>query len=105
MMLVLGLRSSAEHVYAHARNHFTEDEIAEAFAATRGLTMPSQLRHMLRAQGQDIHARYLAMLPYRLPPIRIQRWSIRRTALTLVILLVGFLVGASILSLLIRPPL
>jgi tRNA A-37 threonylcarbamoyl transferase component Bud32 len=83
MMLVLGLRTDAERVYQRARRQFSEDEIAEAFAATRGLTMPSQLRRMLRQQGRDLHGDFLHLLPYRLPPVRIQRWSWRRVGLTL----------------------
>src|SRR3712207_7998983 len=34
MMLVLGLRTDAERVYRRARLQFTDEEIAEAFAAT-----------------------------------------------------------------------
>jgi tRNA A-37 threonylcarbamoyl transferase component Bud32 len=105
MMLVLGLRTSAERVYAHARRYFDDEELAEAFAATRGLTMPTQLRSMLRTRGHDLHARFLELLPYRVAPIRIQRWSLRRTALTLTILVVGLLAGASALSLVVNPPL
>jgi tRNA A-37 threonylcarbamoyl transferase component Bud32 len=105
MLLVLGLRSSAERVYARARQMFTDTEIAEAFAATRGLTMPTQLRHLLRAQGQDIHGRYLALLPYRLPPVRIQRWSVRRTALSIFVLIGGFVVGSLALQLIVKSPL
>jgi serine/threonine protein kinase len=82
MMLVLGLRTDAERVYRRARMQFSDEEIAEAFAATRGLTMPSQLRRLLRQQGRDLHASFLQLLPYRLPPVRIQRWSWRRVALT-----------------------
>jgi serine/threonine protein kinase len=83
MMLVLALRTSAEQVYGRARRQFSDEEIAEAFAATRGLTMPSQLRHMLRQQGKDLHADFLALLPYRLPPVRIQLLTWRRVFLTL----------------------
>jgi membrane-associated phospholipid phosphatase/tRNA A-37 threonylcarbamoyl transferase component Bud32 len=83
MMLVLGLRTSAERVYARARRLFSDEEIAEAFAATRGLTMPSQLRRMLRQQGKDLHGDFLRLLPYRLPPVRIQLWSWRRVVLTI----------------------
>jgi tRNA A-37 threonylcarbamoyl transferase component Bud32 len=82
MMLVLGLRTGAERVYRRARLQFSDDEIAEAFAATFGLTMPSQLRRLLRQQGRDLHAEFLRLLPYRLPRVRIQRWSWRRVALT-----------------------
>jgi serine/threonine protein kinase len=98
MMLVLGLRTDPARVYARARLQFTDAEIAEAFAATRGLTMPSQLRRMLRQQGRDLHADFLALLPYRLPPIRIQRWSWRRAVLTLATLAGAFLAFALIVS-------
>jgi tRNA A-37 threonylcarbamoyl transferase component Bud32/membrane-associated phospholipid phosphatase len=86
MMLVLALRTDAERVYKRARRQFSDEEIAEAFAATRGLTMPSQLRRMLRQQGRDLHGDFLRLLPYRLPPVRIQRMTWRRAGLTLVAL-------------------
>jgi hypothetical protein len=105
MMLVLGLRVGARRVYARARQHFSDEEIAEAFAATRGLTMPSQLRHMLRQQGKDLHDDFLKLLPYRLPPIRIQRWTWRRVVLTVSALFGIALVGFMVVSTLIQPPL
>ncbi len=86
MMLVLALRTDAPRVLARARTYFEDSEIAEAFAATRGLTMPSQLRHMLRAQGRDLHQEFIALLPYRLPTVKIQRWSLRRVTLTIAVL-------------------
>jgi membrane-associated phospholipid phosphatase/tRNA A-37 threonylcarbamoyl transferase component Bud32 len=91
MMLVLALRSDAARVHQRALLYFSEDEIAEAFAATRGLTMPSQLRHMMRAQGRDLHAEFKGLLPYPVQPIAIQRWSIRRVGLSLLVLLGGIL--------------
>ena len=51
MMLCLALRSSPERVYRRALHYFTVEEIAEGFAAAHGLALPSQLRHLLRAQG------------------------------------------------------
>ena len=98
MMLVLALRTDAARVLARARLQFSDDELAEAFAATRGLTMPSQLRRMLRAQGRDLHEDFLRLLPYRLPPVRIQRWTWRRAGLSLVtavalVVLTGVVVG------------
>jgi membrane-associated phospholipid phosphatase/tRNA A-37 threonylcarbamoyl transferase component Bud32 len=86
MMLCLALRSDPKLVYERARRQFSVEEITEAFAATRGLAMPSQLRHMLRAQGRDLHAEFLALLPKRPVPISIQRWTMRRIALTLGVL-------------------
>jgi membrane-associated phospholipid phosphatase/tRNA A-37 threonylcarbamoyl transferase component Bud32 len=81
MMLVLATRSSAGRVYERARLQFRDDEIAEAFAATRGITMPSQLRKMMRAQGRDLHAEFLRLLPERPAPIAVQHWSVRRVGL------------------------
>jgi hypothetical protein len=43
MMLALALRTNAKQVYDRAVRLFSEDEITEVFAATRGLTMPTQL--------------------------------------------------------------
>jgi serine/threonine protein kinase len=96
MMLVLALRTDAERVYARARRQFSEEEIAEAFAATRGLTMPTQLRRLLRQQGRDLHAHFLDLLPYRLPPVRIQLFSWRRVILTVATLFAAF-VGVMII--------
>jgi membrane-associated phospholipid phosphatase/tRNA A-37 threonylcarbamoyl transferase component Bud32 len=101
MMLVLALRTDAERVYQRARRQFSDEEIAEAFAATRGLTMPTQLRRMLRQQGRDLHARFLELLPYRLPPVRIQLWSWRRVLLTIAALfgaLLGVVITLSVLG-------
>jgi membrane-associated phospholipid phosphatase/tRNA A-37 threonylcarbamoyl transferase component Bud32 len=83
MMLCLALRSDPGLVYERAKHQFSVQEITEAFAATRGLAMPSQLRHMLRAQGRDLHAEFLDLLPERPAPISIQRWTRRRIALAL----------------------
>jgi len=89
MMLVLALRTSPERVYARARDQFSVAEITEAFAATRGLTMPSQLRQLMRQQGRDLHVEFVALLPERPHPIRIQRWTVRRVAL-----IVGLVIAA-----------
>jgi tRNA A-37 threonylcarbamoyl transferase component Bud32/membrane-associated phospholipid phosphatase len=91
MMLVLATRSSPEQVYQRARLQFNDDEIAEAFAATSGITMPSQLRKAMREQGRDLHAEFLRLLPQWTPPVSIQRWSIRR---------VGLMAGVALLALL-----
>jgi len=104
MMLVLALRSEPRTVLDRARLQFSDDEIAEAFAATRGLTMPTQLRRMMRQQGRDLHKEFLTLLPARLPPIRIQRWSLRRIGL-LVAIIVGAVFAAIIAVSLVRTPL
>ena len=88
MMLCLALRSDPRLVYERAQRQFSVEEITEAFAATRGLAMPSQLRHMLRAQGRDLHAEFLDLLPERPAPISNQRFSLRRLGLALMVLLV-----------------
>jgi tRNA A-37 threonylcarbamoyl transferase component Bud32/membrane-associated phospholipid phosphatase len=87
MMLCLSLRSSPELVYERAKRQFSVEEITEAFAATRGLTMPSQLRHLLRERGRNRHEEFLDLLPTRSRAISIQRWSVRRVGLALLVLL------------------
>jgi membrane-associated phospholipid phosphatase/tRNA A-37 threonylcarbamoyl transferase component Bud32 len=86
MMLCLGLRSSAERVYQRALRQFSVEEITEGFAAARGLALPSQLRHLLRTQGRDLHAEFVRLLPSPPRPIRVQRWSARRVGLWAAIL-------------------
>jgi membrane-associated phospholipid phosphatase len=81
MMLVLATRCGPEQVYRRARLQFNDDEIAEAFAATSGITMPSQLRKAMRDEGRDLHKEFLRLLPEWPRPIAIQRWSIRRVGL------------------------
>jgi tRNA A-37 threonylcarbamoyl transferase component Bud32 len=90
MLLVLALRSDPAHVYGRAVRQFSVAEVSEAFAATRGLTMPSQLRRLLRAQGRDLHAEFLRLLPAPPRPIAIQRFSTRRIGLTLAVLIGTF---------------
>jgi tRNA A-37 threonylcarbamoyl transferase component Bud32 len=98
MMLCLALRSSPELVYQRARCQFSVEEITEGFAAARGLALPSQLRHLLRAQGRDLHAEFVRLLPSPPQPIRIQRWSLRRIGLWMLVLALLVLVGNTIVE-------
>ena len=91
MMLVLGLRTDAERVYRMALRYFSEDEIAEAFAAARGVASPTQLRAELKRDGRDLLKRFRDLAPKR-TPVAIQRWSVRRVLLTAAVL-VGMLVA------------
>jgi tRNA A-37 threonylcarbamoyl transferase component Bud32 len=91
MMMVLALRSDTQTVYEHALLFFSEDDIAEAFAATKGVASPTQLRSMMKDQGRDLLAEFRALAPAR-KPISIQRWSVRRVMLTLTVFGV-FLLG------------
>src|SRR4051794_21662626 len=75
MMLVLALRSSAEHVYEKALTYFTPEELSEAFAATRGVASPSQLRASMKADGRGLLETFRSPAPAR-KPIGIQRWSL-----------------------------
>ncbi len=97
MMLVLALRSDAERVYNAALRWFTADEIAEAFAATRGVASPTQLRSMMKDDGRDLLAEFRALAPHR-DPIPIQRWSLRRLALTAWVLLAGLILLGLVVS-------
>jgi hypothetical protein len=98
MMLCLALRSDPPLVYERALRQFSVEEITEAFAATRGLAMPSQLRHMLREKGRDLHAEFLDLLPERPRPISIQRFSLRRFVLALSVVLVLVVVVPTFVS-------
>ena len=82
MMLTLALSSSPARVYERALLQFAPDDIAEAFAASRGITVPTQLRARLRADDRDLVARFCALAPER-PPVPIQLWSVRRVGLTI----------------------
>jgi tRNA A-37 threonylcarbamoyl transferase component Bud32 len=94
MLLVLALRSDPKRVYERALRQFNvEEEVSEAFAASRGLTMPSQLRRMLRAQGRDLHGEFLKLLPEPPRPVAIQRFTPRRLGLTLAVLIGGLAVA------------
>jgi tRNA A-37 threonylcarbamoyl transferase component Bud32/membrane-associated phospholipid phosphatase len=90
MMLVLAMRTDAERVYRHALEHFSADEIAEAFAATRGVASPTQLRAALKQDGRDLLREFRALAPAR-RPVAIQHWSVRRVALGLLMLVVAAL--------------
>jgi membrane-associated phospholipid phosphatase/tRNA A-37 threonylcarbamoyl transferase component Bud32 len=82
MMLTLALRSDAERVYERALACFTPDELAEAFAATRGVASPTQVRAELKSDRRDLLSEFRSLAPKR-EPIAIQHWSVRRVALIL----------------------
>lgn len=85
MMLILGLRTNAQRVYDRALLQFAPDDIAEAFASTRSVTLPSQSRSSLallkKEQGIDVVEEFRRLAPHS-EPISIQRWSPRRLRLT-----------------------
>jgi membrane-associated phospholipid phosphatase len=80
MMLVLAVRTDPETVYRRALRYFTPDELSEAFAATRGMASPAQLRAFMKRDPRDLLGAFRALAPTR-EPIVLQRWSIRRVAL------------------------
>ncbi len=99
MMLVLAVRTDADRVYQRALRFFTPDEIAEAFAAARGVASPTQLRNAMKEDGRDLLAQFRALAPPR-RPIALQRWSFKRVALILGLAVGALLVGSQIASLL-----
>src|ERR1019366_1233514 len=80
MMLVLPVRADPARVYRQALNYFTEAELAEAFAATRGVASPTQLRAFMKRDPRDLLAEFRELAPQR-QPIVLQRWSARRVTL------------------------
>ena len=82
MMLTLALASTPERVYERAVRHFAPEDIAEGFAASRSITIPTQLRARIRAGGRRLLDDFRRLGPER-PPVPIQLWSVRRVAVTL----------------------
>ncbi len=91
MMLVLAVRTDAERVYARALAYFSPDEIAEAFAAARGIASPSQLRSVMKQDGRDLVAQFRALAPER-RMISLQRWGPRRVFLVAGLALLALIV-------------
>jgi hypothetical protein len=85
MMLVLAVRTDPERVYRQALSYFTPAELSEAFAATRGVASPTQLRAFMKRDPRDLLGTFRALAPPR-KPIVLQRWSIRRVALAVAML-------------------
>ena len=81
MMLTLALASTPEHVYERALAVFAASDVAEAFAACRSITIPSQLRSLIRADGRDLAGRFRQLAPAR-RPIPIQLWDFQRVEIT-----------------------
>jgi hypothetical protein len=87
MMLVLAVRTNPERVYRRALRYFTPDELSEAFAATRGVASPTQLRSAMKRDPRDLLGEFRALTPPR-EPIGLQRWGTRRVALAVAVILV-----------------
>jgi hypothetical protein len=101
MMVILALRTNSKLVYERALLQFAQEDIAEAFAATRSVTLPSQSRSSLalfkKETGIDIVEEFRALAPPS-EPISIQRWSTRRILLTAGAVLLGMLFLSTVIS-------
>ena len=100
MMLTLALASSAQQVYSRALLQFAADDIAEAFAASRSVTIPTQLRTRLRDDGRDLFAEFRRLAPQR-KPVSIQLWSVPRVGV-LVGVLAAVAVATAVLAVFVR---
>jgi membrane-associated phospholipid phosphatase/tRNA A-37 threonylcarbamoyl transferase component Bud32 len=81
MMLLLALASEPDRVYRRAAELFAEDDLAEAFAAAVGPTIPRELRAKLAEDERDVLGRFRELAPDR-DQITVQRWTLRRIAIT-----------------------
>jgi membrane-associated phospholipid phosphatase len=97
MMLVLAVRTDAERVYRRGLDYFTPDELAEAFAATRGVASPSQLRAFMKRDPRDLLGEFRALAPPR-RPIGLQRWGVRRVVVAAAMLAVALLAAGLAVS-------
>ena len=97
MMLVLAVRTDPERVYRRALSYFSPAELSEAFAATRGVASPTQLRAFMKRDPRDVLGEFRKLAPER-RPIVLQRWSARRVFLAagmLVVTTVAVVVGGN----------
>jgi hypothetical protein len=101
MMVILALRTDTTTVYRRALLQFAPEDIAEAFAATHSITLPSQSRSSLalhkKEQGVDLVNEFRELTP-PVERISIQRWSQRRIRLTIGAALAGFILLLFIVS-------
>ena len=101
MMLILGLRSDAQLVYDRALLQFAPEDIAEAFAATRSVTLPTQSRSSLallkKEKGIDVLSEFRQLAP-NTEAISIQRWSPRRIRLTAGAAFLGFFLIVTVIQ-------
>lgn len=101
MMIILALRTSPQQVYDRALQYFSPDDIAEAFAAMRSITIPSQSRSSLaivkKTQGIDVVEEFRNLAPHR-DRISLQRWTWRRVALTAGAVLVAMILVSWIID-------
>ena len=104
MMLVLAVRTDPGRVYRQALRYFTETDLAEAFAATRGAASPSQLRAFMKRHPRDLLAEFRALAP-PLRPVRLQRWNAHRVGLAAAMLLAVIVVPIFVANtLFLQPP-
>jgi tRNA A-37 threonylcarbamoyl transferase component Bud32 len=80
MALTLALVAGPRRVVERAQASFAPEELAEALAATSSMTIPRQLARRLADADGDLVEEFRALLPPH-PPIRVQRWSVRRVQL------------------------
>jgi hypothetical protein len=98
MMLVLAVRTDPQRVYRRALRYFTPAELGEAFAATRGVASPTQLRAFMKRDPRDLLGEFRALAPPR-PPIVLQRWSVKRVGLAAGMLLILVVASTQIVHL------
>jgi tRNA A-37 threonylcarbamoyl transferase component Bud32 len=96
MMLTMSVRFPAADVHTLAGELFTPDEVGEAFAVARGVTIPGELRSAMRETGRDVLAENRSLAPGR-PPMGIQRWTPRRIWALLVVAGLAVFVGRLLL--------
>jgi hypothetical protein len=95
MMLTLALRTDPDRVYARAVTFFSPGDVAEAFAAARGLAIPTEVSEKLRQDTRPILERFRELAPDR-PPVSIQVWSVRRVALTVAAIVAALALAAMV---------
>lgn len=97
VMLTLALVSDPRRVYERAVLQFAPEDIAEGFAASRSISIPTQLRSRLRKDPRDVLGEFRRLAPHR-APVPIQVWSVRRIAVLAAVLAAAALAAVGVLA-------
>ncbi len=81
------MRSGLAHFWVDS-DHAGARAVEVRLTRTRDVAGAAQLRSVLKQDGRDLMAEFRALVPHR-RPVAIQHWSLRRIALSLLVLAVA----------------
>ena len=81
MMLCLALRSDPDQVFRRARRNSVSKRSPRDSRPHGAWHCPPSCAGLMRAQGRDLHAEFVKLLPRPPRPVSVQRWTARRLVL------------------------